>query len=211
MVKRKEPNQLTRDKIFNAASEVFEEKGYAAARMQEIADRAGINKALLHYYFRSKEQLFQAVFKVLMKKMFEKILAVFIKDISFEDKIRLYYEEHINILNKNPHLPLFLLNEISHNPDLAKDIQEIMNYGQIRDAVFRKHSKELKKYGIKKSDMPQLIISILSLAIFPYAARDIIGIMIPQIVDNKNFKAFMETRKEFAAGFVITALKNRKK
>ncbi|MBE0675887.1 MAG: helix-turn-helix transcriptional regulator, partial [Bacteroidales bacterium] len=73
MVKLKDAGHMTRERIFTAASDIFEEKGYAAARMQEIADRAGINKALLHYYFTTKEQLFRAVFQVLLKKMFEKI------------------------------------------------------------------------------------------------------------------------------------------
>ena len=65
MVKSRITDSHTREKIFRAATEIFEEKGYAAARMQEIADRAGINKALLHYYFTTKEQLFMAVFQLL--------------------------------------------------------------------------------------------------------------------------------------------------
>ncbi|NLD63084.1 MAG: helix-turn-helix transcriptional regulator, partial [Bacteroidales bacterium] len=76
MAKVRTADRQTRDRIFRAATQVFEEKGYSGARMQEIADRAGINKALLHYYFRSKDQLFMAVFQVLLKKMFEKIIAI---------------------------------------------------------------------------------------------------------------------------------------
>ncbi len=77
MAKSRITDTHTRDKIFRSATQVFEEKGYSGARMQEIADRAGINKALLHYYFRSKDQLFMAVFQVLIRKMFEKIIAIF--------------------------------------------------------------------------------------------------------------------------------------
>ena len=68
-------DKQTEDKIFEAATIVFEEKGLAGARMQNIADRAGINKALLHYYFRTKDHLFEAVFTALAKKMFAKILS----------------------------------------------------------------------------------------------------------------------------------------
>lgn len=211
MVKSKTTDLQTEEKIFKAASSVFEEKGLAAARMQEIADRAGINKALLHYYFRSKEQLFKAVFQVLLKKMFEKILSVFMMDISFEKKIKLYYEEHINILIKNPNLPLFLLNEISHNPGLVQGIQETLRYSEIREIIYKKHSKELRKYGIRKNDVPQLMVTIVSLAIFPFAARNIMKMIMRQIGDTKNFNAFMQARKEFASDFVITALKNRRK
>ena len=123
MVKTKETDNQTRDRIFKAASDIFEEKGFDGTRMQEIADRAGINKALLHYYFRTKDQLFAAVFQVLLKKMFEKIISIFMEDISFKDKIRKFFDEHIEILIKNPKLPIFLLNEISHNPDLVEGIR----------------------------------------------------------------------------------------
>jgi AcrR family transcriptional regulator len=211
MVKTKEADNQTREKIFKAASDIFEEKGYDGARMQEIADRAGINKALLHYYFRTKEKLFEAVFQVLLRKMFEKIISIFMEDISLKEKIRKFFNEHIEILIKNPKLPLFLLNEISHNPDLMQGIRESLPFDQMRGAVFQKHAKELKGYGIKKDDMPQLMMTVVSLSVFPFAARDVIRMMIPEIDDNKKFIAFMRDRKEFAADFVIAALKNRKK
>ena len=211
MVKTKETDNQTRDRIFKAASDIFEEKGYDGARMQEIADRAGINKALLHYYFRTKELLFAAVFRVLLRKMFEKIFSIFMEDISFKDKIRKFFDQHIEILIKNPKLPIFLLNEISHNPGLAEGIHGTLPFDQLRSTVFQMHAKEMKGYGIKKDDMPQLIMTIVSLSVFPFAARDVIRMMIPEVADNKKFIAFMRERKEFAADFVITALKNRKK
>jgi AcrR family transcriptional regulator len=211
MVKTKETDNQTRDRIFKAASDIFEEKGYDGARMQEIADRAGINKALLHYYFRTKELLFAAVFRVLLRKMFEKIFSIFMEDISFKDKIRKFFDQHIEILIKNPRLPIFLLNEISHNPGLVEGIHGTLPLDQLRSTVFQMHAKEMKGYGIKKDDMPQLIMTIVSLSVFPFAARDVIRMMIPEVADNKKFIAFMRERKEFAADFVITALKNRKK
>ena len=211
MVKTKETDNQTRDRIFKAASDIFEEKGYDGARMQEIADRAGINKALLHYYFRTKELLFAAVFRVLLRKMFEQIFSIFMEDISFKDKIRKFFDQHIEILIKNPRLPIFLLNEISHNPGLVEGIHGTLPLDQLRSTVFQMHAKEMKGYGIKKDDMPQLIMTIVSLSVFPFAARDVIRMMIPEVADNKKFIAFMRERKEFAADFVITALKNRKK
>lgn len=211
MVKTGESVHLTRERIFKAASEVFEEKGYAGARMQEIADRAGINKALLHYYFSTKEQLFMAVFQVLLKKMFEKIISIFEQEASFREKIRRFLDEHIEFMIRNPRLPLFLLNEISTNPALAEGLKETLRFSQIRDMIYEKHAKELKGYGIKKSDMPQLMVTIISMSVFPCAARDMLKLMMPQMDENKKFNAFMRERKEFASEFVITALKNRKK
>ncbi|MBE0677993.1 MAG: helix-turn-helix transcriptional regulator, partial [Bacteroidales bacterium] len=185
--------------------------GYAAARMQEIADRAGINKALLHYYFTTKEQLFRAVFQVLLKKMFEKIFSIFSEEISFKEKIKRFLDEHIEFMIKNPKLPIFLLNELSQNPALVEGIKEMVNYEKLRDLIYTRHAKELKGYGIKKNDMPQLMVTVVSFSIFPFAARDMLTLMIPPMDDNKKFNAFMRERKEFASDFVITALKNRKK
>lgn len=211
MAKAAVTDSQTRLRIFRAASDVFEEKGYSGARMQEIADRAGINKALLHYYFRSKDHLFMAVFQVLLRKMFEKIMTIFAAEITFKEKIRQFLDQHIDFLSKNPKLPLFLLNEISKNPSIATGLRELMPYGQMRDLVYEKHAKELKGYGIKKSDMPQLMITIVSMSVFPYAARDMIALMIPQMTDNKRFSTFMDERKEFAAEFILNSLKHRKK
>lgn len=211
MVKSRITDNHTREKIFRAATEIFEEKGYAAARMQEIADRAGINKALLHYYFTTKEQLFMAVFQVLLKKMFDKIVSIFAENISFREKIRRFLDEHIEFLIKNPNLPIFLLNEVSRNPALADGLKETVQYGQLRDLIYEKHAKELKGYGIKKGDMPQLMITVVSMSVFPFAARDMLSLMMPQMDDNKKFSTFMRERKDFAADFIITALKNRKK
>jgi TetR/AcrR family transcriptional regulator len=211
MVKSKETDHHTCDRIFKAASDVFEEKGFAAARMQEIANRAGINKALLHYYFRSKDHLFKAVFQVLLKKMFEKIISIFTEDISFKEKIRKFFNQHIDFLMKNPDLPIFLLNEISRNPSLAEGLKEMLPYEQLRDMIYTRHAKELKGYGIKEADMPQLMITVVSLSVFPFAARDMLKMLMPQMGDNKKFNSYMNKRKEFAADFVITALKNRKK
>ena len=211
MAKSRTTDSHTRDKIFRAATQVFEEKGYSGARMQEIADKAGINKALLHYYFRSKDQLFMAVFQVLISKMFEKIFATFRADLSFKEKIKLFLDQHIDFLIKNPKLPLFLLNEMSVNPSVVDGIRETLKYGELRDMIYEKHAKELKGYGIKKSDMPQLMITIVSMSIFPFAAREMIAVMIPQMIDNRKFNTFMEERKEFATEFIFSALKHRKK
>lgn len=211
MIRPGASDNQTRQKIFRAAADVFEEKGYTGARMQEIADRAGINKALLHYYFSSKEQLFMSVFQVLLKKMFEKIFSIFSEDISFKEKLKKFLDEHIEFMIRNPKLPIFLLNELSRNQDLAEGLKEIVNYQQLRDLIYTKHAKELKGYGIKKNDMPQLMVTVVSFSIFPFAARDMIKIMMPDLGDTKKFNTYMRERKSFASDFLMAALKHHKK
>ena len=86
-----ENEKLTEEKIFEAATDVFVEKGLDGARMQDIADHAGINKALLHYYFRTKDKLFNAVFEMIAKKIFKKFAPVFDETLTLEEKIRFFF------------------------------------------------------------------------------------------------------------------------
>jgi TetR/AcrR family transcriptional regulator len=210
MVKNENEKQ-TEEIIFDAAMAIFEEKGFAAARMQEIADRAGMNKSLLHYYFRTKEQLFEAVFNKLLEKMFSKIIGVFMSDKPFEEKIRLYYEEHINFFQKNPGLPIFIMSEIAHNPERLKKQFGGINYLQIRDTIMKVHAKEMKESGINKEDWPQFMITVISLTVFPYAAKEIIKMFLSQSQEKMSFNEFMNDRKTFAADFVISAINNMKR
>ena len=100
----------TEDRIFESATEIFIEKGMDGARMQDIANHAGINKALLHYYYRSKEHLFEAVFEKMANVMFSRFAPVFHENASIEEKIRFFFREHISFLQKNPRLPAFIIN-----------------------------------------------------------------------------------------------------
>jgi AcrR family transcriptional regulator len=115
-----ENDKLTEERIFEAATDVFVDKGMDGARMQDIASYAGINKALLHYYFRTKDQLFNAVFEMIARKILKKFAPVFDENLTIEAKIRFFFKEHIAFLQENPKLPGFILNEINRNPARIK-------------------------------------------------------------------------------------------
>jgi TetR/AcrR family transcriptional regulator len=198
-------DKQTEEKIFDAATEVFEEKGLAGARMQNIADRAGINKALLHYYFRTKDHLFDAVFAKLAQKMFMKFAPVFSEDKSLEEKIRFFFRAHIDFLQQNPRLPGFILNEINHNPQRVKKLMKNINVRSIWENILEQHKDELDKYNITEENIPQIMTTIVSLSVFPFAARGIFEVLFNNI--DVDFDKYLEDRKEFAAEFVIKAIK----
>jgi TetR/AcrR family transcriptional regulator len=199
-----ENDKQTEDKIFEAATEVFVEKGMDGARMQDIANHAGINKALLHYYYRSKDRLFNAVFEMIARKMFAKFAPVFDVNLTIEDKIRFFFKEHITFLQKNPRLPAFLLNEINRNPARIKKLISNIDIDNLWSMLYTQHSDDLKKYNITKESIPQLMTTIASMSVFPFAARGILeGIFEKMGVD---FDKYLEERKTFAAEFVIRAL-----
>lgn len=107
----------TEERILKAARTVFIEKGYNGARMQEIADKAEINKAMLHYYFRDKEKLFYQIFEIVFQEFFPMITDIIDSEMKFEDKIRQICNNYVSLFQKNPYIPLFILSEINRNPD----------------------------------------------------------------------------------------------
>ncbi len=199
-----ENGKQTEEKIFEAATLVFEEKGMAGARMQNIADRAGINKALLHYYFRTKDHLFDAVFAKLAQKMFMKFSPIFEEDLSLEEKIRFFFREHIAFLQQNPKLPGFILSAISHNPQRLTKLIKNIDFRNIWLIILEHHKDELYKYNITEETIPQIMTTIASLTVFPFAARGIFEVVFNNI--GVDFNKYIEERKEFAAEFVIKAI-----
>jgi TetR/AcrR family transcriptional regulator len=106
----------TEEKILAAARAVFMEKGMDGARMQDIADRAGINKALLHYYFRNKDKLFEMIFQDAMGRFMPRLADVIIADVDFFVKIEKMVSMYMDMLAQNPYLPQFVLNEVNRQP-----------------------------------------------------------------------------------------------
>ena len=200
-----ENEKLTEDKIFEAATDVFVEKGLDGARMQDIADHAGINKALMHYYFRTKDKLFNAVFEMIAKKIFKKFAPVFDDDLNLEEKIRFFFREHISFLQANPRLPGFLLNEVNRNPARIKKLLNNIDFNNIWLQLYKQHKNELRKYNISQETLPQIMISLAAMSVFPFAARGILEGVLGKL--GLDFNEFVEERKTFAADFVINALK----
>jgi TetR/AcrR family transcriptional regulator len=202
-----ENDKLTEEKIFEAATDVFVEKGMDGARMQDIANQAGINKALLHYYFRTKEKLFTTVFEMIARKIFKKFAPVFDEKLTLEEKIRFFFREHISFLQKNPRLPGFLLNEVNRNPERIKKILNNIDLENFWIRLYEQHTEEFDKYNLTKASMPQLMISIAAISVFPFAAKGILEGLLGKL--NIDFNDFIEERKNFAADFVIKAISNQ--
>lgn len=197
----------TESKILNAAKRVFVQKGLDGARMQEIADEAGINKALLHYYFRSKEKLFITIFKVELNNFFPRLIPVLLSnEMTYEQKIQHFVEEYIELFHKNPFLPAFVLREANRNPKLiAQFIAESgINAGQIKD-VMKVLSHEL---GLSVNEVLHLMVTVVSSCIFPFAGKPIIE----QVLfdgNEGNYQKFLGERKKYVADFVISFLKGK--
>ena len=199
-----ENDKLTEERIFEAATDVFVEKGMDGARMQDIANHAGINKALLHYYFRTKDHLFNAVFEMIARKILKKFAPVFDENLTLEEKIRFFFKEHITFLQENPKLPAFILNEVNRNPARIKKLLANVDFESVWLKIYEQHKEELIQYNITQAKMPQIMISMAAMSVFPFAARGILEGILGKV--GLDFNEFLEERKEFAADFVIKAI-----
>jgi len=192
----------TEEKILEAAKTVFHRKGFDGTRMQEIADEAGINKSLLHYYYRSKENLFDAVFKDAFNELFKKIFTIVGSDISFEEKIRYLFSDYIGFMQKNPYIPSFILNEINHNPARIADLMK--NLPTPPAEILTRVKKSLEDEGIKGIDHRQFIINIVSLSIFPIIAKPLLKSILN--LTEEEYNEFIEIRKKELPDFIFKAI-----
>ncbi|MEI2738459.1 MAG: TetR/AcrR family transcriptional regulator [Chitinophagaceae bacterium] len=203
MVKRKDKS--AEEKILVAARKVFTTKGMAGARMQDIADEAGINKALLHYYFRDKDKLFEVVFMEEAQKFFPKINAIFNSDVPLFEKIENFVNEYIDEMQDNPYLPWFVMNEVNRDPDQflykiwGKD--NLPNPGKFLEQI----EKEIKKGTIKRIHPMHLFMNLLSMTIFPFVARPMM-IRNMQMSDTQ-FTQVMEQRRKEIPKFIIDSIR----
>lgn len=198
-------DQTTEEVILEAARKVFVKKGMYGARMQDIADEAGINKALLHYYFESKDKLFEKVFMEAAGHLFPKVNEVFNSDASVFEKIERFCEEYIEGVMQNPYLPLFVMNEVNQDPEyFMKKVWGTKN--KPNPSKFLKQiEEEVKKGTIKPISPLQLMMNLLSMTIFPFVAKPIFQMNLG--LDEFQFRHVMEQRKKEVPRFIIDSIK----
>jgi len=180
-------------------------KGMAGARMQDIADEAGINKALLHYHFKNKEKLFEVIFMEAAAKLFPKINEIFISDQSLFEKIENFCHEYIAIVLENPYLPLFVMNEINQDPEYF--LQKVWK-GKNRpnpEKFLEQIEREVKKGTIKRISPVQLLMNLISMTIFPFIAKPMFQQNLG--LDEMQFRSVMEQRRKEIPKFIIDAIR----
>ncbi len=186
-------NTETELKIISSAEKLFFQKGKAGTSMQDIADDAGINRTLLNYYFRSKDLLFEAVFKNAMSNFVPAMAAMLHSEMNFEEYVPAMIETIIDAMLENPQIPIFVLQELSSNPDRMPELMKKMG---VNPSLAISKMEEKRRGGrIEGMDPRQLIMSILSLCIFPFAARPVVTEVLYN-GDNDLYIEAMKKRKE---------------
>jgi len=178
----------TEQKIILSAEKLFYQKGKAGTSMQDIADDAGINRTLLNYYFRSKDQLFEAVFRKALGTFVPNLAAMLNTDMAFEAYVPVMVEKIIDTMLENPQIPIFVLQELSSNPKRMPQIIKEMGIDP---------AKTMDKMGgdvpsVDGMDPRQVILNLISLCIFPFAAKPVVM----DILYNGDEEAYIEAMKE---------------
>ncbi len=195
----------TEDRIRAAAKEVFTRKGFAAARMQEIADAAGINKGLLHYYFQNKEKLFASIFYEAFDRFVPRVNQIFEAELPLEDKFRRFISEYIDMLIQNPYLPAFVLSEINRRPEAF--VRELIGRRELPNpaGLIMQMQIEADAGRIRRISPLQAWMHVVSLCAFPFAARPMLQAIMG--IDDATYLQLMEQRKHEIADFVVHALR----
>lgn len=194
----------TESRIMDAAKTVFIEKGLDGTTMQQIADKAGMNKSLLHYYFRTKEKLFKAVFSFAFNHFVPQIQEIIASEETIFIKIERIVDEYIDMLSKNSFVPAFILHEINRNPDRLFDI--VQGSGLNPKTLIDQFMQEIEKGNIRPVNPKHLIVNMLSLCIFPFAARP----LLQRVLFNNESKAylqFLHERKKIVTDFIIHSIR----
>ena len=208
----KTPDRATEQRILDAARTVFVRRGTAGARMQEIAEEAGVNQALLHYYFRSKDRLSAAVFQQLAERLFPALMHTLGSDLPLDEKIDRVVALYLENLQRSPFLPGYLLSELHHHPERVEQLLASVTGRSPRDVIppaFAKLALQIEervKAGTMRPIRPeQFAANLISLCIFPFAARPMLQIVFN--MDDAAFTEFVERRKTELPQFFRNALR----
>jgi TetR/AcrR family transcriptional regulator len=190
-------------RILEAAKRVFVKKGMDGAVMQDIADAAEISRTALHYYFRSKEKLFDAVLEDLLNRIFPQLEKIILQDMPFNSKVKLFVEEYFDLLRANPYLPNFIMNELTKNPE--RMIARLSQFGFFTIKTRERFTKELHQLN---KDIPaeQFVMNLISLCVFPFIAKPLVKAF---YINGKPdaFDRFIDVRKKVIINTLMRSLK----
>jgi AcrR family transcriptional regulator len=206
------PDRDTEERILDAAHDVFVRQGTAGARMQEIAREAGVNHAMLHYYFRSKERLAEMVFRRAATEFFPSLLAVLAADEPLDAKVERVVALELDMLARRPYLPGYLIAELTHHPDRAEQLIAMATGGtgaQVRERVLRVLERQITERvqagAMRPMRAEQFLVNLIALCVFPFAARPMVRAVVG--LDDAGFDAFIAERRATLPAFFLAGLR----
>src|SRR6266536_6231053 len=202
----------TERRILDAAHTIFLRRGTAGARMQDIAAEAGVNQALLHYYFRSKDRLSEAVFRRAAAELFPRVIEVMASAAALEEKVARVVHLELDHLSRTPYLPGYIIGELTHHPDRARQLMSAltgMAADEVRPTVLNTLRRQLEAGAragpVRRIAAEQFTVNLISLCIFPFAARPVLFALLG--LNERGFDRFIAERRRELAAFFLRAIR----
>jgi len=198
----------TQSRILDAAHSVFMRHGTAGARMQEIAREAGVNQALLHYYFRSKKGLADAVFGRAVMTVIPPVIQLLGSDTPLPDKIERAVHLYLDNLSRTPILPGYLLAELNHHPERAQQLFRAMTgldrnefAPRVLARLRAQITAQVRAGTMRPTRAEDLVITLASLCLFPFAARPMLTAILG--MDDDEFARLIKRRRADLPDFIL--------
>jgi len=207
--KRKKTADLdlsTEEKIKKAALKLFTQKGYAATRTRDISKEAGINLALLNYYYGSKEKLFELVMTEILQEFFNGITRIFNdKKTSLEEKIKIFVASYTGLLKQQPDLPLFIFHEIRMNPE--KLASKMGVHRVFTSLFFTQLKQEMERRKIVRIHPLHYVINMIGMCVFPFIGAPLLKHI--GGIDTKNFEVLIDERIKLVPKWVQATMQTK--
>lgn len=196
--------QDTEAKIREVAKRVFLEQGYEGAKIRQIAEEAGVNLAMVNYYFRSKADLFKSIYMETFRDFLGRIGLMINEQTPLEVKIWKIVDQYTDFMLANPLLPVFILSELRNGE--AAFFKELNIKGAIEGSVFHHQLLEEASKGHIRAVHPlQIVASIMSNIVFPVMAKPILSYV--GSLDESGFREFMQERKQIVPEMIMAYLR----
>src|SRR5687767_7881314 len=207
MVKPIRRSETTKTRILDAADAVFVRRGLDGARMQDIADQAGVNKALLHYHFRSKADLARAVWLRIASSFVPGILQMMTSDLSLDEKIDRFVDAYHTRLTRHPYLLPYVISEAARHPDFVDNFYSPERRQAARlmiDKLRAQIDLLVKARRIAPVSAEQFFITLAGSCLYPFAARPMVTEALG--LSRTKFDDLMELRRRELPAFLKRAL-----
>lgn len=206
-----ERDRDTEQRILDAARTVFVRRGTAGARMQEIATEAGVNQALLHYYFRSKDRLAAMIFRDAAARLLPSIVELLASDASIEEKVERFVHLYIDGVRRSPFIPGYLVSELHQQPERLTALVDAAGPAAriAADAVRHRLNTQLGDAAAEGRIRPvtaeQFFVNMVALCVMPFLARPLLEALLG--MDARSFESFLDERRAELPGFIIRGLR----
>jgi TetR/AcrR family transcriptional regulator len=207
MKKPVKPDVSTEQAILEAAERLFLEKGLALTSTVEIAKMAGCNQALVHYYYRSKDKLFEAIFLKKASLFMASLVQIDKEQGSFEEKLRRKIEAHFEMIKANPRLPILLFNELTTNPRRILSIKRQLNElpATVLGMVKSELDAAIKKGRVRPMTIVDIVLLLISLNVIPFVAQPILKTL--GVMSDAEYEKFLERKKKENVDIILKAIK----